>query len=90
MAWQVRLSWPGAAGGNACGANVQWPALEGIRVLGVAGVDPVTLTMQVLSPFSEQPQPLPLLLLHCFRLHAWPAHADTNPPFESTHYLTCC
>lgn len=47
--WQVRLSWPGVAGGSggSCSSNIQWPALEGLLLLGVSGVNPVTLTMQV-------------------------------------------
>lgn len=68
--WQVRLSWPGKAGGNACTASTQWPALQGMQVLGVSGVDPATLTMQV--PPSISNPALCCSCMHCACLHARP------------------
>ncbi len=49
---QVRLSWQGpsgAAAGSSCDSNsaVQWPALQGLVILGAPAANPASVTMQV-------------------------------------------
>ena len=49
---QVRLSWQGpsgAAAGGSCDGNsaVQWPALQGLVILGAPAANPASVTMQV-------------------------------------------